>query len=38
MSTKFGADKADVVAAMSEGAGQWEAASSKVDFVYVPVR
>ncbi len=36
VSTKFGSDHARMVTAMASGAGQWEAASSKVDFVYVP--
>lgn len=35
VSTKFGSRHADVVAAMQSGAGLWEAASSKIDFVYV---
>jgi hypothetical protein len=35
VSDSFGADKAAVVAAMQSGAGQWEAASSGVDFTYV---
>ena len=35
VSDAFGADKADVVAAMEDGAGQWEAASSGVGFTYV---
>jgi len=38
VSTKFGARHADVVAAMAGGAGLWEAASSKVNFVYVPAQ
>ena len=36
VSDSFGADKAAVVAAMQSGASQWEAASSGVDFTYVP--
>lgn len=35
VSTKFGSDCSRVVSAMASGAGQWEPASSKVDFVYV---
>jgi hypothetical protein len=35
VSDDFGADKADMVAAMEDGAGQWEAASSGVNFTYV---
>ena len=35
VSDRFGADKADVVAAMNDGVGQWEAASGGVDFVHV---
>ena len=35
VSTKFGTRQADVVNAMAAGAGLWEAASSKVNFVYV---
>jgi serine/threonine protein kinase len=35
VSTKFGADYTRVVQAMAAGAGQWEAASSKVNYVYV---
>ncbi len=35
VSNGFGSDKAAVVAAMQSGAGQWEAASSGVDFTYV---
>lgn len=35
VSTKFGTRHADVVNAMAGGAGLWEAASSKVNFVYV---
>ena len=36
VSTRFGTRHADVVAAMAGGAGLWEAASSKVNYVYVP--
>jgi hypothetical protein len=36
VSTKFGADHSRIVSAMAGGAGLWEAASSKVNFVYVP--
>ena len=36
VSDAFGSGKADVVAAMQSGAGQWEAASSGVGFTYVP--
>ena len=36
VSTKFGSDHSRMVTAMASGAGQWEAASSKVNFVYVP--
>ena len=35
VSDSFGADKAAVVAAMNSGDGQWEAASSGVNFTYV---
>ena len=35
VSTKFGSRHGDVVNAMAGGAGLWEAASSKVNFVYV---
>ena len=35
MSTKFGADYSRVVSAMAAGAGQWEAASSKINYTYV---
>jgi len=38
VSTKFGADYSRVVTAMAQGAGQWEAATSKVNFVYVPAQ
>jgi hypothetical protein len=36
VSTKFGSDHSRIVSAMAGGAGLWEAASSKVNFVYVP--
>ncbi|HEV2797985.1 MAG TPA: M57 family metalloprotease [Nocardioides sp.] len=36
VSSKFGTRKADIVNAMSAGAGLWEAASSRINFVYVP--
>ena len=36
VSTKFGADYARTVQAMADGAAQWEAASSAIDFVHVP--
>jgi len=35
VSTRFGTRHADVVAAMANGAAMWEAASSRVNFVYV---
>ena len=35
VSTKFGTRHDDIVAAMAAGSGLWEAASSKVNFVYV---
>ena len=35
VSTKFGTDHAAIVSAMASGAGLWQAASSKVNFVYV---
>jgi hypothetical protein len=35
VSTRFGSDYSRVVSAMASGAGQWEAATSKVNFVYV---
>ncbi|MCX6402175.1 MAG: M57 family metalloprotease [Propionibacteriales bacterium] len=35
VSTKFGTRQADIVAAMNAGTALWEAASSKVNFVYV---
>jgi len=38
VSTKFGARHADVVNAMAGGAGLWEAATTKVNFVYVPAQ
>ena len=36
VSTKFGSDHSRMVTAMASGAGQWEAASSKVNYVHVP--
>ncbi len=36
VSTKFGSRHTDVVNAMSNGAGLWEAASSRINFVHVP--
>jgi hypothetical protein len=36
VSDKFGTRKADIVNAMNGGAGLWEGASSKINFVYVP--
>ena len=36
VSTKFGSDYSAMVSAMASGAGQWEAASSAIDFVHVP--
>ena len=36
VSNKFGTRKADIVDAMNGGAGLWEAASSRINFVYVP--
>lgn len=36
VSTKFGSQYAAVVNAMAAGSGQWEAASSKVNFTYLP--
>ena len=36
VSDKFGSSKSTVVNAMNTGAGLWEAASSKVNFTYVP--
>jgi metallopeptidase family M12-like protein len=38
VSTKFNADYERVKTAMAAGAGQWEAASSRVNFVYVPAQ
>ena len=38
VSTKFGSDYSRMVSTMASGAGQWEAASSKVNFVYVPAQ
>jgi Dual-action HEIGH metallo-peptidase len=36
VSTKFGSRYADVVTNMASGAGLWEAASSRINFVHVP--
>lgn len=36
VSTKFGSQYTNVVNAMAAGAGQWEAASSKVEFTHLP--
>ena len=36
VSTKFGTNHAKVVTAMATGTGLWEAASTKVNFTYVP--
>ncbi|WP_436700152.1 M57 family metalloprotease [Nocardioides sp. BYT-33-1] len=38
VSTRFGTRHADVVAAMSAGAGLWEAATSRINFVHVPTQ
>jgi len=38
VSTKFGANHARVVTAMNTGAGLWEGATTKVNFVYVPAQ
>ncbi len=38
VSTKFGTRYSTVVNAMAQGAGLWEGASSKVNFVYVPAQ
>ena len=38
VSTKFGTNHSGIVQAMAGGAGLWEAASSKVNFVYVPAQ
>ncbi len=38
VSTKFGGDYSRMVTAMADGAGQWEAASSRIDFVHVPTQ
>ena len=38
VSTKFGTDYSRVVTAMAAGAGQWEAATAKVNFVHVPAQ
>ncbi len=36
VSNKFGTAKTNIVNAMNTGAGLWESASSKVNFIYVP--
>ncbi len=36
VSTKFGSDYSRMVSAVASGAAQWEAASSKINYVYVP--
>ena len=36
VSTKFGTRYADIVNAMNSGAGLWEAAAPRINFVYVP--
>ncbi len=36
VSSKFGGSQANVINAMNQGTALWEAASSKVDFTYVP--
>ena len=38
VSTKFGADHSAIVNAMAGGSAQWEGASTKVNFVYVPTQ
>ncbi|WP_183098104.1 M57 family metalloprotease [Nocardioides pelophilus] len=38
VSTKFGTRHTDVVNAMAGGAGLWESATTKVNFVYVPAQ
>ncbi|WP_377642485.1 M57 family metalloprotease [Oryzobacter terrae] len=38
VSTKFGSDYSRVVSAMAAGAGQWEAATSRVNFTHVPAQ
>ncbi|MEI7057694.1 M57 family metalloprotease [Nocardioides sp. CCNWLW239] len=38
VSDKFGTDKAAIVTAMDQGAAPWEAASSAVEFTYVPAQ
>ena len=38
VSTRFGSRQADVVNAMAAGAGLWESATSRVNFVYVPAQ
>ena len=36
VSNNFGTQKANIVNAMANGAAQWEAATSRVNFIYVP--
>lgn len=36
VSTKFGSRYSDMVATMTSATGQWEAASSRIDYVHVP--
>jgi hypothetical protein len=38
VSTRFGSRHADVVSAMAGGAGLWEGATTKVDFIHVPAQ
>lgn len=38
VSTKFGKDYSAVVSAMAAGSGQWESASSAINFSYVPAQ
>lgn len=38
VSTKFGSRHTDIVNAMNSGAGLWEAASSRINFVHVPAQ
>ncbi|MDQ4112273.1 peptidase M16 [Nocardioides sp. KC13] len=38
VSDRFGTNKAGIVTAMEQGAGLWEAASSAVEFTYVPAQ
>ena len=38
VSTKFGSRHTDIVNAMAAGAGLWESATTKVNFVYVPAQ